>query len=182
MRPLAESFPALAVIIDSQGQTPLHVAAYFAHEPAIQALLDLTPQIATSVDSSGRTPLYAAAAGMSFKEHQVAALRMLFEAAPVAARMQDSSGCTPLELLLADPYNYAAAQDLGVRDPQATLLLLRASHQPAGPALAAHLAACLPLSAFERASLPAACLAGAEPQAHQPRRGSVVKSGSCTVP
>ena len=176
---LAKSSSALARTTDSQGQTPLHAAAYWAKKPAIKALLKLAPKTATAVDSSRQTPLHIATDQMSFGDRcRLESLRMLFEAAPAAARMQDSSGRTPLELLLGNAYGGgAASRELGVRNPQATLQLLRASHQLADPsALAACLAACLPLSPFVAASLPAACLAAALPTAlaHSPAQAHLL--------
>lgn len=90
-------------------------------------------------------------------------IRALFAAVPDAARLYNSDGRTALELLLVDTDLNATARDLGVRNPQATLQLLRACRQHSDPALPTYLAACLPLSSFEWASLPAACLAASLP-------------------
>ncbi len=103
-------------------------------------------------------------------------MQLLFEAAPAAARVRDRSGRTPLELLLTNQQSNTAAKQLGVRNPQPTLQLLRASSDPADPAFVACLATALPLSAFEWASLPAPCLAAALPAAleHSPAQACLL--------
>ncbi|KAL4439745.1 hypothetical protein ABPG75_002746 [Micractinium tetrahymenae] len=100
-------------------------------------------------------------------------MQTLFAAAPAAAAIRDSGGCTPLELLLTNRYGTNAAGELGVHDPQAMLQLLQACKRPAEPI---GLGAALPLSAFEAASLPAACLAAALPAAlaHSPAQARLL--------
>lgn len=175
---LAAARPELVTVTDYDGQSPLHVASYSGNERAIRALLELAPQAAMAVDSRGQTPLHASANGrfaMS-RPQQAPWILELLEAAPAAARVQDRNGRTPLELLLNDRSGIATAGELGVRDPQAALQLLRATKWPADPAFLTCLVACLPLSAFEWASLPAACLAAALPAAlaHSPARARLL--------
>lgn len=168
IRLLAAAAPELVTTKDSSGRIPLHIAARVVSVEAVRALLALAPQAATAQDNGGQTPLHLAAISQNLYSREgqrAAALRLLFEAAPGSAQMPDSRGQTALELLLAHWGGHTTAMELGVRDCQATRQLLQAARQlqPRSADLQARIVACLPLTAFEWASLPSAALAAAFP-------------------
>lgn len=103
-------------------------------------------------------------------------VRLLLDAALGSTRQRDRSGQTPLELLLMGGQVAEIALELGVRDPPATLALLRAARQRFSPALLDQIATSLPLSAIERASLPPAILVAALPAAlaHSPSQAGLL--------
>ena len=104
-RRLLAASPRLATASDGHGSTALHVAADSCHAPAIELLLQHgASAVALQQDPEGLTPL-ARAASAAEAEADVAAVRLLLQAAPSAALVPANDARLPLHCaaLVAHP-------------------------------------------------------------------------------
>jgi ankyrin repeat protein len=103
IRTLARTTPAAVAERSPDGWPPLHLAAYFGHGDAVDALLEARADVrAYSTNDEGNTALHAALAGR--RDHRIVS-RLLASGAEVNARA--AGGYTPLHIA-------AFHDDLGV--------------------------------------------------------------------
>jgi uncharacterized protein len=94
IRTLARTTPAAVAERSPDGWPPLHLAAYFGHGDAVDALLEARADVrAYSTNDEGNTALHAALAGR--RDHRIVS-RLLASAAEVNARA--AGGYTPLHI------------------------------------------------------------------------------------
>lgn len=102
IRRLARVFPRGLNLQDSDGATPLHIAASLGHHNTVRALVKAGANMNIQ-DSAGRTPLHRAVAVLAGYSHRHAScVRALIElGAPVSSRYTDHHGRTPLHVAVA---------------------------------------------------------------------------------
>jgi uncharacterized protein len=94
IRTLARTTPAAVAERSPDGWPPLHLAAYFGHGDAVDALLEARADVrAYSTNDEGNTALHAALAGR--RDHRIVS-RLLASGADVNARA--AGGYTPLHI------------------------------------------------------------------------------------
>ena len=94
IRTLARTTPAAVAERSPDGWPPLHLAAYFGHGDAVDALLEARADVrAYSTNDEGNTALHAALAGR--RDHRIVS-RLLASGAEVNARA--AGGYTPLHI------------------------------------------------------------------------------------
>jgi uncharacterized protein len=94
IRTLARTTPAAVAERSPDGWPPLHLAAYFGHGDAVDALLEARADVrAYTTNDEGNTALHAALAGR--RDHRIVS-RLLASGAEVNARA--AGGYTPLHI------------------------------------------------------------------------------------
>ncbi|HEY3741358.1 MAG TPA: ankyrin repeat domain-containing protein [Bryobacteraceae bacterium] len=91
MREMLDGNKSLAKLMSHDGWTPLHLAAFFGHEDAAEALLDAGASVTErSTNAMANMPLHAGVAGRSFELVKL----LVDRGAPVNARQH--GGWTPI--------------------------------------------------------------------------------------